>query len=100
MNKALETAQEAHKGGEALVGHALQNHAGRNPDIWGKVKGGADQINQQAMKHIDAIIDGLGEFKMSTTDRGVQFMEKMLPDGRGLRLNQDGTFKGFIDQIR
>ena len=100
MNKALKTAQEAHKGGETLAGHALQKHAGRNPDIWGKVKGGADQINQQAMKHIDEIINGLGEFKMYTTDRGVQFWEKMLPDGRGLRLNLDGTFKGFIDQIR
>ena len=100
INKALETAQQAHKGGETLAGHALQKHAGRNPDIWGSIKGGAEQINQQAMKHIDDIINGAGEFKTFTTDRGVQFWEKMLPDGRGLRLNLDGTFKGFIDQIK
>ena len=31
---------------------------------------------------------------------GIQFLEKILPDGRGIRLNMDGTFKGFIDQIR
>ena len=93
INKALETAQQAHKGGETLAGHALQKHAGRNPDIWGSIKGGAEQINQQAMKHIDDIINGAGEFKTFTTDRGVQFWEKMLPDGRGLRLNLDGTFK-------
>jgi RecB family exonuclease len=51
------------------------------------------------MKHIDDIINGLGEFEIFTTERGVQFWEK-LSDGRGLRLNLDGTFKGFIDQIR
>jgi len=37
LKKALETAQESYKGGETLAGHALQKHAGRNPDIWGKV---------------------------------------------------------------
>jgi len=100
IGKALETAQQAHKGGETVAGHALQKHAGRNPDIWGKIKGGADQINQQAMNHINEIINGSGEFKIFTTDQGVQFWEKMLPDGRGIRLNLDGTFKGFIDQIR
>ena len=52
------------------------------------------------MKHIEDIIDGFGEFKIFTTDRGVQFWEKMLPDGRGLRLYLDGRFKGFIDQIK
>jgi len=52
------------------------------------------------MKHIDDIINGLGEFEIFTTERGVQFWEKKLSDGRGLRLNLDGTFKGFIDQIR
>ncbi|MEY8357230.1 hypothetical protein AALB39_28350 [Lachnospiraceae bacterium 54-53] len=100
INKALETVRQAHKGGETLAGHALQKLAGRNPNIWGSVKGGAEQINQQAMKHINDIINGSGEFKIFTTDRGVQFWEKMLPDGRGLRLNLDGTFKGFIDQIK
>lgn len=100
INKALETAQQAHKGGETLAGHALQKHAGRNPNIWGNVKGGAEQINQQAMEHINDILNGFGEFKIFTTDRGVQFWEKMLPDGRGLRLNLDSKFKGFIDQIK
>jgi len=28
---------------------------------------------------------------------GVEFMQKRLPGGRGVRLNLDGTFKGFID---
>ena len=82
-----------------MAGHALQKHAGRNPDIWGKVSGNSANINKTAMQHIDDIISGRGEFKTVQTN-GISFLEKMLPDGRGIRLNMDGTFKGFIDQVR
>ena len=34
---------------------------------------------------------------MSSLLNGARFLEKWLPDGRGLRLNLDSTFKGFID---
>lgn len=78
--------------------HALQKHAGRNPDIWGKVKGGPDQINQTALNHLEDIINAPGGFSKVANPNGIQFLEKKLPDGRGVRLNLDGTFKGFIDQ--
>ncbi|WP_218648752.1 hypothetical protein [Paenibacillus kribbensis] len=94
----IDSATQAKKGGETVLGHALQKHAGRNPDIWGKVKGGPDQINQTAQRHLEEIIDAPGDFVKVTNDRGITFLEKKLPDGRGVRLNQDGTFKGFIDQ--
>jgi len=94
----INSATQPKKGGETVVGHALQKHAGRNPDIWGKVKGGPDQINKTAQKHLEEIIDAPGDFVMVTNDRGITFLEKKLPDGRGVRLNLDGTFKGFIDQ--
>lgn len=38
-----------------------------------------------------------GGFIKTTTQQGIKFLEKRLPDGRGIRLNMDGTFKGFID---
>lgn len=94
----INSATQAKKGGETVVGHALQKHAGRNPEIWGKVKGGSDQINQTAKKHLEEIINAPGDFVKVTNDRGITFLEKKLPDGRGVRLNKDGTFKGFIDQ--
>jgi RHS repeat-associated protein len=94
----INSATQAKKGGETVVGHALQKHAGRNPDIWGKVKGGPDQINKTAQKHLEEIIDAPGDFVKVTNNRGITFLEKKLPDGRGVRLNLDGTFKGFIDQ--
>ncbi|MEB2873025.1 hypothetical protein [Pseudomonas rhizosphaerae] len=49
------------------------------------------------MKHLREIARAPGEFKPVTTDKGLNFMEKRLPDGRGVRLNMDNTFKGFID---
>ncbi|AZK47334.1 peptidoglycan-binding protein [Paenibacillus lentus] len=97
-NTIINSATQAKKGGETVVGHALQKHAGRNPEIWGKVKGGSDQINQTAQRHLEEIIDAPGDFVKVTNNRGITFLEKKLPDGRGVRLNQDGTFKGFIDQ--
>lgn len=51
------------------------------------------------MQHIDDIISGPGQFN-TVQSNDISFLEKMLPDGRGIRLNMDGTFKGFIDQIR
>jgi hypothetical protein len=98
-SKILDSASAAKKGGETVAGHALQKHAGRNPDIWGKVSGNSVNINKTAMQHIEDIICGPGEFKTVQTN-GISFLEKILPDGRGIRLNMDGTFKGFIDQIR
>jgi len=94
----IKSAIQGKKGGETVVGHALQKHAGRNPHIWGKIKGGPDQINQTALKHLEEIIDATGDFIKVKNGKGITFLEKKLPDGRGVRLNLDGTFKGFIDQ--
>jgi len=55
-----------------------------------------DNWNDQAMIHFDEIMDGPGQFNQ-VTDNGVTFLEKRLSDGRGIRLNMDFTFKGFID---
>lgn len=96
VKTALQTAQGAYKG-TTRVGHALSKHAGRNPDIWGKVTGSQKTWNDQAMKHMRDIFRGPGEFKRVTNDKGITFLEKRLSDGRGIRLNQDHTFKGFID---
>ena len=99
IKKVLDSASKHKKGGETVAGHALQKHAGRNPNIWGRVKGNSAKINNTAMNHIKDILRGPGEFK-TVESNGRKFLEKMLKDGRGIRLNMDGTFKGFIDQIR
>jgi hypothetical protein len=52
--------------------------------------------NEQGMSHLKDIIRAPGAFS-AIADGNLVFLEKRLPDGRGVRLNQDKTFKGFID---
>jgi filamentous hemagglutinin len=96
IRAVLESAQIPYKG-STVIGHALSKHAGRNPDIWGKTTGAMSTWNDQAMKHLREIARAPGEFMQVTTDQGLNFMEKRLPDGRGIRLSMDRTFKGFVD---
>ncbi|AXA90567.1 DUF6861 domain-containing protein [Massilia sp. YMA4] len=101
----LSSAQTPYKG-STIVGHALAKHSGRpttfsNAEVsgavvWGKIKGNMSTWNEQGMSHLRSIIRAPGEFKL-VADGGLSFLEKRLADGRGVRLNQDKTFKGFID---
>ncbi|ASM36853.1 hypothetical protein CSF_0984 [Campylobacter sputorum bv. faecalis CCUG 20703] len=95
-NIARTTAQKSYKG-STVAGHALDKHAGRKPEIWGTTSGGNNLRNKQAMKHFDDIMNGQGKFTTVTNDKGIQFLEKRLQDGRGIRLEMNGNFKGFID---
>ncbi|WAS96429.1 RHS repeat-associated core domain-containing protein [Nannocystis punicea] len=94
---ALHSASGAYKGTTRL-GHALSKHAGRNPQIWGKVTGNPSTWHQQALQHFRDIAGGPGSAnKVTDPKTGLQWIEKRLPDGRGIRLNLDYTFKGFVD---
>ena len=93
---AVKTGAQAYKGSTVLA-HALAKHAGRNPQLWGKMTGSMTTWHGQAMRHFREIIRGPGAFQRVATDGRLQFLEKRLPDGRGIRLNLDGTFKGFVD---
>lgn len=53
--------------------------------------------NEKAMVHLREITGTPGSFLPVTTDKGQMSLEKKLVDERGVRLNMDGTFKGFID---
>ena len=97
IKKVVNSATLPKRGGETIVGHALQKHAGRNPHIWGKVKGGPDKINEMALNHLNEILEAPGYFVKIKNRKGIEFLEKRLSDGRGVRLNLDGSFKGFID---
>lgn len=39
------------------------------------------------MQHMDDMLQGPGNFEKITTDKGIQFYEKKLTDGRGMILN-------------
>jgi RHS repeat-associated protein len=95
IRKVLVSAQAPYKG-STVIGHALSKHSGRHPEIWGKITGSMKTWNDQAMVHLREISRAPGEFQEVSTE-GIRFLEKRLEDGRGIRLNMDGTFKGFLD---
>ncbi len=87
----LKSASQVYKGTTRL-GHALSKHAGRNPQIWGKIKGNPSTWHNQGLKHYNDIMNSPGKFNQVTNPNGIKFLEKRLPDGRGMRLNMDRTF--------
>jgi len=54
--------------------------------------------HDQALSQLEQICNAPGEFKkVIDPATGLTWIEKRLSDGRGVRLNQDYTFKGFVD---
>lgn len=95
FNITLRTASIAYKGSTKL-GHSFSKKAGRKPELWGKTSGAMTKWHSQALIHYDDIMNGPGGFSVVTED-GLSFFEKKLPDGRGIRIQMNGEFKGFID---
>jgi len=93
---AIRSGREVYKG-STVMGHFLAKHAGKHPEVWGKIVGSMRTWSDQAMKHFREIVRGPGDFKEVANKDGIIFLEKLIEDGRGVRLNMDGTFKGFID---
>ena len=52
--------------------------------------------NAQGVQHFMAVVDGPGKFTTISKNE-LSFLEKRLNDGRGVRLNLNGTFKVFLD---
>jgi RHS repeat-associated protein len=91
----LTSANVTYKGSTTLA-HSLSKHSNRHPQRWGTLSGPPSTWHEKAMKHFDDIMNADGPF-IETLHDGRYFLEKRLPDGRGIRLNMDKTFKTFID---
>ncbi len=80
------------------LAHSFSKHAGRHPETWGKLKGSMDSWHYQAIEQLKDICNASGSFaEVIDPKTGLIWIEKRLPDGRGVRLNYDYTFKGFVD---
>ena len=99
IKKVLKTAKQPYKG-TTVLGHALSKHANEAPSVWGKLSGSMLAWHNKGMGHMREIIRGEGDFRKVTSigknGKQVTFIEKRLEDGRGIRLQLDYTFKGFI----
>lgn len=103
LTKAIATANQS-KGQVSNICQKLDKHWQRFGDkstaIWGKVSGSPTKRHELAMKHFDEIYSGPGNFNLvKDTVTGTKWIEKRLPDGRGLRLQTDYTFKTFVDGL-
>ena len=96
ISTTLITASAPHKSGSTNLGHKFQKHSARNPGTWGKLTGTADTWHSQGIKHFYDVLNGPGKFQ-AVKSGNISFLEKRLSDGRGVRLNMDGSFKTFID---
>lgn len=77
----------------SAVASAFQSHSARN-SLWGTYKGNAD-LEKKALDALNEILEAPGEFQKV----GI-FLQKNLPDGRGVRLRMvDGQwrFDTFLD---
>ncbi|MCH1429132.1 MAG: hypothetical protein L7U87_00065 [Chlamydiales bacterium] len=79
------------------MGHAYQKHARKSSKVWGVVKGNSRGWHAEALKHLGEILSTRGGFRLTTNSRNIKFIEKKLQDGRGVRLQMDYKFKGFLD---
>jgi len=80
------------------AGYHWQKHADRNRGgAWGKVGGNSATWHSKGYRHLRDVLRGPGYFGKVKNKDGITFLEKRLPDGRGVRLQQDYTFKGFLD---
>ncbi|MGR3806832.1 hypothetical protein [Pasteurella testudinis] len=52
--------------------------------------------NGQGIIHLREILQSTEKFKVVQIGN-IRFLEKRLPDGRGIRIELNGKFKGFVD---
>ncbi|MBF8263371.1 MAG: hypothetical protein HW387_1036 [Parachlamydiales bacterium] len=92
------SASKAYDQNLTQLAHSFSKHAGRYPEIWGKINGPMDSWHGQALNQLNDICNAPGSFaKIIDPKTGLTWIEKRLPSGSGVRLNQDYTFKGFVD---
>ena len=100
VSKAVRTALASRIGkrGYTEVGYQFSKHAGRpNGAVWKSIipEGATlnpNTYNEAGYKTFQEIWRAPGEFKHVDG-----FIEKRLPDGRGLRFQENWVFKGFLD---
>jgi len=80
------------------AGFQYSKHASRHPR-WGEIKSNNIEKNKVAAENIKDIMDVNGDFNVVANESGIKFLEKFHPDGRGIRLQMDGSFKGFLDKL-
>ncbi len=95
MHDLSRAAGEADKGGLTKAGRALQKHGDRPGTAFNRpASNSARALNPAGQEVVDELL----------TNPGSQFRPNRIggwdvraPDGRGVRFNPDGSFRGFLE---
>ncbi len=95
VDDLLKAAGEAENGGLARAGRALQKHGDRPATAFSRPASNSPKaLNPAGQNVVDEIL----------TNQGSQFRPNRLggwdvrtPDGRDVRFNPDGSFRGFLE---
>ena len=83
--------------GEGII-EDIGVQVGRNPEKWGSLQGPMSSWDEIGLNQLRKIYRDPSDFILiRNPETNLVFIEKRLKDGRGIRLNKDYSFKGFID---
>ncbi|TFY88592.1 hypothetical protein DYL61_23945 [Pseudomonas nabeulensis] len=99
LSNAGKLLDPADKSGQlSLAGRALQKHGSREGSAFPSVKGSPSEINAQAQKIADEILNNpAATATYKDTGRFGKVMDVIAPDGRGLRYDSKGKFIGLLE---
>ena len=87
-------ASQLDRNGLTKAGRALQKHSSRRGSVYRTSATKARGLNSAGQSIADDIINNS---RSTITRRANGSMDVISPDGRGIRYNPDGTFRGFLE---
>jgi filamentous hemagglutinin len=76
------------------AGRALQKHSGRSGSAFNTSATKAADLNKAGQNIVDQIVNNPRSVEKGNRLGGIDIFAT---DGRGLRFNADGTFRGFLE---
>ncbi len=94
LDKLSNAARAADKNNLTKAGRALQKHSDRTGSAFDAPSKKANDLNRQGQDIVDDILTNPGSSRRPNKLGGE---DVIAPDGRGVRYNPDGSFRGFLE---
>jgi hypothetical protein len=96
LDELSRAASVADRNKLTKAGRALQKHASRPRSAFRTAASRADELNTHGQTVVDDILTAPGSRQRRNRLGGV---DVIAPDGRGVRFNSDGGFRGFLEPL-
>jgi hypothetical protein len=94
FDKLKDAASKFDRNGLTSAGRAYQKHMNRPGSAYPQVPQNPNSLNSTGQQVVDEILTNPGSTVRTNRLGGV---DVKAPDGRGIRYNQDGSFRGFLE---